>query len=145
MQGGYHDASQGLLSQIHRPKTRGVQIAIHPRERGSRGKLFARRIERMGKGCREDATSRRTIFPPGADAGVAGESRAYRIVLVLVANSHKKSAETSLGAADTSVCATFISSEGSKNVETPAAGFQPALPLTYKAHPAGWKAGCSQA
>src|SRR5258707_15061 len=97
-----------------------------------------------GEGCREDATSRRTIFPPGADAGVAGESRAYRIVLVLVANSHKKSAETSLGAADTSVCATFISSEGSKNVETPAAGFQPALPLTYKAHPAGWKAGCSQ-
>src|SRR5258708_12735099 len=49
MQGGYHDASQGRLSQIHRPKTRGVQIAIHPRERGSRGKLFARRIERMGK------------------------------------------------------------------------------------------------
>ena len=74
----------------------------------------------MGEGCREDATSRRTISRPGAGAGVAAESRAYLIVLSFVASSHKKSAETSLGAADTSVCATFISPEGCKNVETPA-------------------------
>src|SRR5260370_27980920 len=86
-------------------------------------KVFRKGDRAHGEGCREDAMSRRTISRRDAGAGVAGEGRACRIVRGLVTNSHKKSAETSLGAADTSVRATFIGPAKLQNVETPGTGF----------------------